>query len=213
MNAVTICFKKYIDLIHKRQKNYLESGKETQRYYIVIDELIALIASANKTASDTLKQQLGNDMVIGRSSNALNSYSARLNVASRNFSTTLRNQISVKSVRGRPSTACNIFPRHILSSQQAQVQGLFRQIQQWMASLSDTSTDCRKGGRAMSRLIQIKFMYTLTVETSYLDAHSLKIYVINIIPSQNTHFLKKYLFLGCTHIGALNAYWLLAGQF
>ncbi len=30
VNAVNDLLKKYIDLIHKRQKNYLESGKETQ---------------------------------------------------------------------------------------------------------------------------------------------------------------------------------------
>ncbi len=38
MNAVNDLLKKYIDLIHKRQKNYLESGKrDPKRYYIVID--------------------------------------------------------------------------------------------------------------------------------------------------------------------------------
>ncbi len=69
MNAVNDLLKKYMS--HKRQKNYLESGKKRPQNAIafVIDELIALIASANKTASDTLKQQLETIAVIGRSSN------------------------------------------------------------------------------------------------------------------------------------------------
>ncbi len=40
--------KKYIDLIHKRQKELFRKRVRPKRYYIVIDELIALIASANK---------------------------------------------------------------------------------------------------------------------------------------------------------------------
>ncbi len=60
---------KYIDLIHKRQR-MAQAGKDVKRYYIVIDELIALIASANKTA-DTLEQQLETIAVIGRSNVSL----------------------------------------------------------------------------------------------------------------------------------------------
>ena len=105
MNAVNDLLKKYIDLIHKRQKDYLETGKrDHKRYYIVIDELIALIASANKTAADTLKQQLETIAVIGRSSNvSLILIAQDWNVASSGISTTLRNQISVKVALGRPS--------------------------------------------------------------------------------------------------------------
>ncbi len=43
VNAVNDLLKKYIDLIHKRQELF-RSGKRTKRCYIVIDELIALIA-------------------------------------------------------------------------------------------------------------------------------------------------------------------------
>lgn len=105
VNAVNDLLKKYIDLIHKRQKDYLETGKrDHKRYYIVIDELIALIASANKTAADTLKQQLETIAVIGRSSNvSLILIAQDWNVASSGISTTLRNQISVKVALGRPS--------------------------------------------------------------------------------------------------------------
>ncbi len=52
-------------------KNYLEVEKETQkRYYIVIDGADRVnLHSANKTASDTVKQQLETIAVIRRSSN------------------------------------------------------------------------------------------------------------------------------------------------
>ncbi len=55
-----------MDLVIHNKTNYLESGKrDPKRYYIVPRrELIALIASQIKTASDTLKQQLETIAVI-----------------------------------------------------------------------------------------------------------------------------------------------------
>ncbi len=66
MNAVNDLLKKYIDLI-LAQKNYLESGKrDPKRYYIVIDELIALIASTEINSIRYVgEQQLETIAVIG----------------------------------------------------------------------------------------------------------------------------------------------------
>lgn len=105
VNEVNDLLKSYIDLINARQKQYLQTGqRDNKRFYIVIDELIALIASANKTAADTLKQQLETIAVIGRASNvSLILIAQDWNVNASGISTTLRNQISVKVAFGRPS--------------------------------------------------------------------------------------------------------------
>ncbi len=44
VNAVNDFVKKYIDPIHKRQKNYLESGKRDPKLLHCYRQLIALIA-------------------------------------------------------------------------------------------------------------------------------------------------------------------------
>ncbi len=69
MNAVNDLLKEYIDLIHKRQRTILESGKETQTLLHCYRRADRVNCPANKTASDTLKQQLETIAVIKRSSN------------------------------------------------------------------------------------------------------------------------------------------------
>lgn len=96
----------YISEINKRQKNYLETGTRVgKKTYIVIDELIVLLSSANKVQADLLKKFLEQIGVIGRSSGVhLMLVSQDFNITSSGISSTLRNQLSVKIAMGNATT-------------------------------------------------------------------------------------------------------------
>lgn len=97
----------YISEINKRQKNYLETGTRVgKKTYIVIDELIVLLSSANKVQADLLKKFLEQIGVIGRSSGVhLMLVSQDFNITSSGISSTLRNQLSVKVAMGNATTS------------------------------------------------------------------------------------------------------------
>ncbi len=128
-----------IDLIHKRQKRHLESGKKRPKTllhcYRRADRVKECLT--NKTASDTLSEQQLETIAWALFERLTNSHSSRLECSIDGISTT--NQISVKVVESDDKSSLQyLFQISIaLSSQLIQV-GLFRQIQQW-TSLSDTN--------------------------------------------------------------------------
>lgn len=100
---------RFISEINARQKKYLETGMRVgKKTYIVVDELIVLLSSANKIQSDLLKKFLEQIGVIGRSSGIhLILVAQDFNISSSGISSTLRNQLSVKIAMGN-ATSTNL---------------------------------------------------------------------------------------------------------
>lgn len=98
---------RFISEINVRQKKYLETGVRVgKKTYIVIDELIVLLSSANKIQSDLLKKFLEQIGVIGRSSGIhLILVAQDFNISSSGISSTLRNQLSVRIAMGNANSA------------------------------------------------------------------------------------------------------------
>ncbi len=140
-----ICLRN-IDLIHKRQKNYLESPKRFKRYYIVIDELISVDCFyQNRYVETTIRNISGNWALFER---LLNSYSARLECNIKCSTTT--SQISVSHRSTKQSSLQCYSPTWVAPCVPCLAGcfwGYFVKFGNGWASLSDTSTDCRKGSR------------------------------------------------------------------
>ena len=107
VESVNQLLSKYINEINQRQREYLATETRVGRKtYIVIDEIIVLLSSANKVQADLLKKFLEIIGVIGRSSGIhLILVSQDFNISSSGISSTLRNQLSVRIAMGTANSA------------------------------------------------------------------------------------------------------------
>lgn len=107
IESVNQLLSNYISEINQRQREYLATETRVGRKtYIVIDELIVLLSSANKVQADLLKKFLEIIGVIGRSSGIhLILVAQDFNISSSGISSTLRNQLSVRIAMGNANSA------------------------------------------------------------------------------------------------------------
>lgn len=107
VESVNQLLSKYINEINQRQREYLATETRVGRKtYLVIDELIVLLSSANKVQADLLKKFLEIIGVIGRSSGIhLILVAQDFNISSSGISSTLRNQLSVRIAMGNANSA------------------------------------------------------------------------------------------------------------